>query len=99
LFAGEVEEGATLSVSIDGTIRIGKITSTSTAKFNKAVAEGSKTGITVGNVGLVIYGEQLMDQYEYSVKPDAVTVESDGTIKLGFYPSTELKNEKEYIIQ
>lgn len=99
LFAGEVEEGATLSVAIDGNIRIGKITSVSTAKFNKVVAEGPKTGITVGNVGLVIYGEQLMDQYEYSVKPDAVTVESDGTIKLGFYPSTELKNEKEYIIQ
>ena len=98
LFAGEVETGATVSVEIGGKIKIGKITPVSTAAFH-LVANDTRTGITAKDIGLAIYGEQLMEQYEYTVNPETVQVSDDGTITFSFYPSSELKNEKEYIIQ
>ena len=99
LFAGLIEEGATLSVAIDGTLKIGAIGYANDLAFN-LVANGDKTGVTAGTIGLVIYGVELIDdQYEYTVKHDTVAVAGDGTITFEFYPSSELLNEEKYIIQ
>lgn len=98
LFAGIVEEGATLSVTIDGTMKIGAIGYANDLAFH-TIANGDRTGITAGSVGLTIYGSKLLDQYEYTVNPETVTVAEDGTIVLAFYPSSHLLPEENYIIQ
>ena len=98
LFTGEVEEGATLSVSIDGCIKIGMISAASDLSFH-LVANGTKTGIHAGNIGLVIYGEPFQGRYDYTVNPDTVVIKNDGALEFAFYPSSELREKENYIIQ
>ena len=98
LFAGEVEDGATLSVTVSGLMKIGMITYGSDLSFH-LIANGNKTGITAGNIGLEIYGEAFQGKYDYTVNPDTVTVAEDGTISLSFYPSSALRDLEKYIIQ
>lgn len=98
LFAGEVETGATLSVTIDGTLKIGAIGYANELAFH-LIANGNRAGITVGKVGLVVYGTQLIDQYQYTVNHETVAVAEDGTVTFDFYPSSHLLTEENYIIQ
>ena len=99
LFAGEIVTGATLSVSINGTLKIGAIGKADDLAFH-LVANGDRTGVTAGEIGLIIYGNELIDdQYEYTVNHETVKVETDGTITFEFYPSSELLNEENYKIQ
>ena len=98
LLAGEIETGATLSVAIDGTLKIGAIGYANDLAFH-LVANGDRTGVTAGAVGLVIYGTELIDQYEFTVNHETVVVAEDGTITFEFYPSSKLLDEEKYIIQ
>ena len=100
LFAGEIETGATLSVTITGgTLKIGAIGKADNLAFN-LVANGDKTGVTAGAIGVIVYGNEIIDdQYEFTVKHETLTVAEDGTITFEFYPSSELLNEEQYIIQ
>jgi len=105
LFAGEIEEGATLSVTLENaTLKIGAIGSAADLQFH-LLANGSRTGVTANGIGLVVYGTFLYEDadkgslYQYTVQHDTVEVADDGTITFAFYPSLELLNEKEFIIQ
>ena len=99
LFAGEIVTGATLSVNINGTLKIGAIGKADDLAFN-LVANGDKNGVTAGEIALIVYGNELIDdQYEYTVQPETVKVAADGKITFEFYPSSELLNEENYKIQ
>ena len=95
LFAGDVEEGANLSVAIDGRIQVGMITNASDLEFH-LVTNGSLAGITAGNIGLEIYGEPYETQYDYTVEKAEI---KDGKITFTFYPSSALRDQEKYIIQ
>ncbi len=105
VFAGEIEEGVSLSVTLEtATLKIGMIGMAEDLAFH-LVANGDRTGVTANGVGLVLYGSHLyeddegLDFYQYSIQHDKVEVADDGTITIVFYPSLETLNEKEFIIQ
>ena len=105
LFAGVIETGASLDVTItQATLKIGTIGKAEELAFH-TVANGDRTGITADAVKLIVYGfflyedEEKGSQYEYTVKPETVKVEADGTITFEFYPSSELLNQEKVEIQ
>ena len=98
LFAGIIEEGASLSVTVDGLLRIGAIGYANNLDFH-LIANGNRTGVTAGTIGLEIYGTKLIDQYQYTVQHETVAVADDGTITFEFYPSSKLLSEEKYNIE
>ena len=92
LFAGEIEQGATLSVSVSGEMRLGYIQSLGADYSVNVLANGVTTGITKQTVKLSVGGQYLYDDaegnplYLYSIDPETVTVDTDGTISftIGF---------------
>lgn len=99
LFAGEIETGAALDVTIENaTLKIGSIGRAEGLALH-TIANGDRTGITAGTVGVILYGTLLIDQYQYSVQPETAKVEEDGSITFAFYPSSHLLNQEKFIIQ
>lgn len=105
LFAGEIETGATLDVTIENAmLKIGTIGKAEDLSFH-TVANGDRTGVNAGTVGLVFYGMFLYEDeiegllYQYTIQPETVKVEEDGTINFEFYPSSHLLKEEKFIIQ
>lgn len=99
LFAGFVEEGASFkNVAINGMMRIGVISFANELAFH-LLANGSIVGIAAGELHLEIYGKWLIDQYEFTVKPETVKVGKDGVISLEFYPSSGRLDKEIFVIQ
>ena len=101
LLAGEIETGATLSVTLTGgTFKIGAIGRAEDLSFH-LLANGDTTGVTTDEIRFVLYGEYdlLRQQYGYTIDAAYVTVAEDGTINIpassdeengifaAFYPS------------
>ncbi|MBQ7408192.1 MAG: hypothetical protein IJW13_02820 [Clostridia bacterium] len=94
LFAGYIEEGAVITnVAVGGTLKIGTITLGRDYSFN-LYANGYTSGITQNLVKLTVYGQKLNEQYNYTVDPESVTVDSQtGNISLTLVTSKRLDQE------
>lgn len=89
LLAGEIEEGADVSVTLNGgTLKLGAITPTSHGSFH-LVANGDISGVTVTDqIGLTVYGTKKNSKYRFTIDTDKITVAEDGTIGVTFYATT-----------
>ena len=99
LFAGVIEEGATLTnVSIDGKIRIGEIGKADGLSFHK-VANGTWNGLTVGEIKVFFYGTLALDgKYYYTINVNTAEVSESGEISFAFYPSRGKMDNESYEI-
>ncbi|MBP5307819.1 MAG: hypothetical protein J6Z34_01650 [Clostridia bacterium] len=96
LFTGMVEDGAEISgVTVSGTMRL-NIYLLGSYDVN-LVANGDTSGITAGDINLVIFGTKLLNGYSYYIDPDGVTVSEGGSVNLSFSPNLT-KDEAEYAI-
>ena len=80
LFAGYIEDGATLSnITVGGAIRIGKAQNWTENYDLHLCANGNRAGITRTTVKVSVYGEYLWAEelYDYVIDVDSVTVEND----------------------
>lgn len=88
LFAGFIEEGATVSgVSVSGMIRVGEITWDNTTSTLNLLANGQLTGVTMGTVKMQVYGTKSYSEngvYRYTINPDEVTVDEDNNVLLTY---------------
>ena len=86
LFAGFIEEGATIAgVSVDGMIRIGEINWDNEKAVLNVLANGQLTGLTGGASKLQVYGSKNWaeeNSYYYTINPQAVTKDDGGDISL-----------------
>lgn len=107
-FAGEIEDGATVSsVTVGGNLILEKVNSLSkdTVNINMVVGSGSKEGVTVagGGIKLQAAGEQQLGEtlgsyvYLFLVDVAETTVSADGTVNIVF-TSIKKDNQIEDII-
>ncbi len=87
-FAGEIEEGASVSqIQINGALMLGQI-DPSRCTVNMLVGSGSKSGISVGDAGIVlkVFGEQLgtgdNKYYKFTLDKDLTDVDAEGNVSL-----------------
>lgn len=105
LFAGEIEESATLeNVTVGGLLRLGKVTFLNGYSINLLTnSEEEVAGLTATEIKLQVYGQDLGEfmpadqRYLYSVDPNGVTVDAvTGTVTVT--PATLQKQESFYNI-
>ena len=80
LLAGNVDDNATVTgVQISGKMRIGAMTVRAGREPDiNLVASGNISGVTVGELSLIVYGEELMEnKYYYTFDPESVVVDSE----------------------
>lgn len=84
LFSGEISDGANVSVTVSGALRLGSLAGNATHTVNMVVASGSTEGVTVGESGIKLqfYGEKLVGEYKFAVDYTQVTIADDGTVTL-----------------
>ena len=102
LFAGYVEEGATVSnVTVGGAIRIGALKNWSDQYDLNLCANGNVSGITRTAVKVYVYGVYLWaeEMYQYAIDTESVKVSED-YISMSVAPNLEVgtKAEAEYYI-
>lgn len=85
LFAGMIEDGATITnITIGGKMRLGAVSLQGDYVIS-FLANGKTSGITAQPVTLEVYGKTYRELYQYSFKPDNVTVnQTDWTVTLDF---------------
>ncbi len=108
LFAGAIEEKKVTEngtektlkpdisgVSVSGTMRLGEL-SLSDYSVN-LVANGDLTGITEGEIKVVVFGVELGKKYQYYIDPESVSADGDGNLTMTFRIIKD-KDEPEYAI-
>lgn len=102
LFAGFIEEGATITgVSVDGMIRIGEINWDSEKANLNALANGQTTGLTGGASKVQVYGSKNWaeeNSYYYTINPESVTKDDEGDISLTYEYGQKFAQESYDII-
>ena len=100
LFAGIIDSASSIeNVKLSGTIRIGAITPGDNYQINLiANGEGIENINTTSLIHVVIYGNDLGEQYSYTVDPENVTIDSSGNIILVSVTGKKMPNET-YIVQ
>ena len=108
LFAGEIEDGADISVNISqATLRIGAISPGNGWQIN-LIANGSREGISYEPVGLVFFGRKLSTYISYTVQftydadenpvsPD-VKVGEDGSVTFTVVSNVRVEQQQEFVI-
>ncbi len=108
LFAGYIEEGATLTgVSVTAAqMRIGALQEFNGDYSFHLLANGNTAGIAadVSSFGLTVYGEKIeyFDYITYKVNPEATSVDAEGNITVTFNKTLEEEqrfDQLEYVIQ
>lgn len=80
LLAGKIDDKATVTgVSVSGAMKIGAVTARAGREPDmNLVANGNLSGVTVGEISLQVYGEQLMENtYYYTCEPTSVAVDKN----------------------
>lgn len=103
LFAGEIESGASLSVTLrNATFRLGEVRVNDAALH--ILANGDLTGVTADAtaVKLTVYGDNYMgalQNYKYAFDPTNVEVDENGNILLTHDKTSYDADDAEYNIQ
>ena len=103
LFAGEIEEGAKISVTLENAaFRLGDVRIYDAALH--VLANGDLTGLTANaaDVAVVLYGNKLAEQltyYTYSFDPTTSKVDENGKILLTHDKTSYNADDAEYKIQ
>ena len=99
LFAGNIDKDATLTnVKVSGTIKIGNVTLSDEYLINLVTNSNSEKVTTDGVIHVVIYGTASGTEYRYTVDPENVVIDENGSITLISKAALKLPNES-YEIQ
>lgn len=100
LFAGVIEEGATLTnVEVDGTFKMGAITLGNNFEIN-LFAGGDGQKLSSSKISFVVYGQKLINDYNYTVEPTKITIdEESGAVNFEFVSSSRHVEESFVIKQ